>query len=94
MCSLYRPPWWPRNEHDSIREIAEMAADVHSTLRGSFDRHASEQLDDVKALKWILNNWLQPTSEFDAAIRALVRAAIEEVHEHEVEKQRKAWNRT
>lgn len=72
----YRPEWW-----DSVacgRGVTQIACDVMATIRGSCDRSRELQQSDIRALRWVIENWKEPEDAFDNAVHYLISGAISE----------------
>jgi len=72
---------------DNLVTLLDIALDVHMTANWSYDRDAngSEHQEDVKILKYALDNWKEGRKEysrFDNAVKELIEAALEENEKH------------
>lgn len=68
------------------RSLLEIALDVHMTTTGNSERSLKAQDRDVEALRLALDTWehqLCKYEDFDNAVRALIKAALDEHEEEE-----------
>jgi hypothetical protein len=73
---MYRPQWVEKALDG--RSILDCALDVHMTNTGSYDRDAESQKLDKKVLNHVLENWKNPTGDFDQCVKNLIIVVLKE----------------
>lgn len=78
---MHRPAWF--DDIADGRSVLQIALDVVTTYRGSYDRSPAKQIDDLKALEFVWDNWQEDSSKddisqkFDNLVAEIIEVALD-----------------
>ena len=80
---MYRPEWFPKSNYNDCYDILPIVQRVVEYIRGSYHCMPEQHDLDVKALKWIKDNWKHSYNSdragdelFDRTVFKLIETAL------------------